>query len=272
MNDQSSGSPDIKTNRILVSVVLDRSGSMGSVRQSTIDGYNEYLSGLRADKASEYSLTLIQFDMVAAKADLTISYVDKPLGEVSDLTAADYEPRGSTPLYDAIGECIRRTEAKERGVITLVITDGQENASTEFTQDAVKALIADKEKAGWSFAFLGANIDSYAVGGGVGVHLNNVSNYAAGNERTAFRSFAASVGSYSLDVQKLGVRGAAVLARPRFDKAQRAAMGGPLPPTAPLPPVRSPAAKPVQSFRPPAKAAPVAGDKAGPRGWRESEA
>lgn len=138
--------PTDKTNKILVNVVLDRSGSMGSVRQSTIDGYNEYLNGLRKDTESEYTLTLIQFDLVAAKADLTISYVDKPLAEVHDLTPADYEPRGSTPLYDAIGECIRRVEAKGRGVITLIVTDGHENASTEFTRDSVKALIADKEK------------------------------------------------------------------------------------------------------------------------------
>lgn len=266
MNDQPSGQPDIKTNRILVSVVLDRSGSMGSVRTSTIAGYNEYLNGLRADKDSEYSLTLIQFDMVAAKADLTISYTDKPLAEVSDLTATDYEPRGSTPLYDAIGECIRRTEAKERGIITLIITDGHENASTEFTRDAVKALIADREKQGWSFAFLGANIDSYATGDMVGVNAVNVSNYAAGSERAAFRSFAESVGSYSKDVRDLGVRGAAILARPRFDHYQRAAMGGapPVPPTA-----RPPAKKPVPSFRPPAKTAPVAGDSK-PRNWREA--
>jgi hypothetical protein len=261
MNDQSAAPADIKTNRILVSVVLDRSGSMASVRESTIAGYNEYLNGLRADKDSEYSLTLIQFDMVAAKADLTISYVDKPLADVNDLTAADYEPRGSTPLYDAIGECIRRTEARGRGVITLIITDGQENASTEFTRDAVKALIADKEKEGWSFAFLGANIDSYAVGGSLGVSAANVANYAVGNEQVAFRAFTSSVGSYAADVRHLGVRGAAVLARPRFDNAQRAAMAAP---TTPVPP----AAKPVPSFRPPVKAA-VEGDRR-PRNWREA--
>jgi len=257
--------PTDKTNKILVNVVLDRSGSMSSVRQSTIDGYNEYLNGLRKDTGSEYSLTLIQFDLVAAKADLTISYVDKPLAEVKDLTEADYEPRGSTPLYDAIGECIRRVEAKGRGVITLIVTDGHENASLEFTRDSVKALIADKEKAGWAFTFLGANIDSFAASGAIGLSAMSTSNYASGNEATAFAAFADMTKRYSLNTQHAGARVASRMSA--FTNFERSAMGGqdvPAPPVAPMfrrqPPIptgRTPVARKDDNTRK-------------PRDWKES--
>ena len=105
---------DIKTNKMLVSVVLDRSGSMEETRAGTISGYNEYIKGLRADKKSEYNVTLMQFDSAgaASEPELTVSYEDKPLAKVPKLTAKTYEPRGMTPLYDAIGECARRLSRK----------------------------------------------------------------------------------------------------------------------------------------------------------------
>jgi hypothetical protein len=179
---------DKKTNQILVQVVLDRSGSMQTSRAGTISGYNEYIAGLRADKDSDYRVTLIQFDAPVAVPELTVTYEDRALADVPVLTENEYQPRGNTPLYDAIGECVRRTEAKGRGVICLIMTDGEENASTEFTKDSVKALIKSKEAEGWTFSFLGANIDSYAVGGSTGFRGSSISNYTVGNEVNTFRA------------------------------------------------------------------------------------
>jgi hypothetical protein len=166
-----------KTNKVLVNVILDRSGSMHSSKQATISGYNEYIQGLRADKDTEYSVSLTQFDAPMTHPELTVLYLDRALADVPELTGADYEPRGNTPLYDAIGEGIRRVDAKDRAIITLIITDGQENSSMEFTKDSVKALIKSKEDEGWTFAFLGADIDSYAVGGAIGMAAGNTANY-----------------------------------------------------------------------------------------------
>jgi Mg-chelatase subunit ChlD len=83
---------------------------------------------------------------------LTISCENKPLADlpvmmladVPVMTLADFAPRGSTPLYDAIGECARRVEANGRAVTVVVITDRMENASKEFTRESVKALIKGK--------------------------------------------------------------------------------------------------------------------------------
>jgi hypothetical protein len=162
---------------------------MHSSKQATISGYNEYIQGLRADKDTEYSVSLTQFDAPMTHPELTVLYLDRALADVPELTGADYEPRGNTPLYDAIGEGIRRVDAKDRAIITLIITDGQENSSTEFTKASVKALIKSKEDEGWTFAFLGADIDSYAVGGAIGMAAGNTANYVKGNEHTMYSNF-----------------------------------------------------------------------------------
>jgi uncharacterized protein YegL len=216
---------DLKTNKVLVSIVLDRSGSMNSTKANTISGYNEYINGLRADKASEYSVSLTQFDAPMAAPELTITYADRALADVPELTAADYQPRGNTPLYDAIGECVRRVDAKDRGVIVLIITDGAENASTEFTQDTVKALIKEKEALGWTFAFLGANIDSYAVGGAVGVAAMNTANYTVGNEQAMYAAMAQSTTKRAQMNASMGTLRASAMCF--VDDNQRAKMAAP---------------------------------------------
>ena len=216
---------DTKTNKTLVNVVLDRSGSMSDTRAGTISGFNEYLNQLRKDSKIEYSVTLIQFDSPTDGPELTVKYVDKPLAEVPELTAADYEPRGCTPLYDAIGECVRRVETKDRSVLTVIITDGLENASREFTKESIKALITDKEKnEHWTFAFLGADIDSYAVGGSMGVSAGSTSNYAKGMEQTMYQNLAHSTMTRSALASTHGMCAASKVAM--FDDSQRSAMGG----------------------------------------------
>jgi len=156
----SPATPDQKTNRTLVNIVLDRSGSMGSRRKETIDGLNEYFEALRKDgKGIQYFINLIQFDSPADGPELTVTHLDKPLSEVSNLTAEQYEPRGMTPYYDALGECIRRVETKDRSVLCVVITDGEENASREFDLNAIKAMVKEKEdKDHWTFVYLGADL------------------------------------------------------------------------------------------------------------------
>lgn len=248
MRKQKTPSSPPKQQEILVNVILDRSGSMNSNREGTISGYNEYLKGLRADPNTDYHVSLVQFDAPTASPELTVSYTDKPLSEVQDLTDKDYEPRGCTPLYDAIGECVRRIEAKGRPVLTVIITDGLENASQEFTKDSIKALIKKKEAEGWKFAFLGANIDSFAVGGAIGASATYTANYTAGNEKAMFATLANATVARSSNIAQYGLQTANSMAL--FDDQQRATMGGgrpaaplpfqpPIAPSTPQPPKRS---------------------------------
>lgn len=214
---------DKKTNKILVIGILDRSGSMQANRLGTISGYNEYINQLRTDKETEYQITHIQFDAPRIGAELTVKYEDKPISEVVDLTEKDYEPRGNTPLYDAIGECIRRADQKERGVLVVIITDGLENASTEFNRESIRALIGEKEAAGWKFAFLGCDIDSYSVGASIGISAQSTSNYMRGMEPEMYRNVAHSTISFASCARSVGVEAAAKM--DFFDDVQRGSQG-----------------------------------------------
>lgn len=232
------------TKEVLVNVVLDRSGSMESCRAGTISGYNEYLKGLKADKDSAYSVSLVQFDSPNQGPELTVSYADKPLADVPDLDAKGYEPRGMTPLYDAVGECIRRVDSKGRAVLTVIITDGMENASHEFTQETVKKLIKEKESEGWKFVFLGANIDSAAVGGAMGVAVADCANYAVGNESAVYATMSASAMRYASATRTHGIGSVQARAAASPLRSERSAMLGGGRPAVP-PSFRPPAHKPT---------------------------
>lgn len=163
----------------LISVILDRSGSMAPVCKPTIQGFNEFLQAQRQQNdGGRALLSLTQFDN-----GYEVNFVGEPIENVPDLTKHSYVPRGSTALYDAIGRTVHAVEAwtrehdwKER-VLVLIITDGQENASREFTFQAARALIEQKEKDGWNFAYMGANQDSYAVGGSLNIRRDFSVNY-----------------------------------------------------------------------------------------------
>lgn len=214
--------------KILVNVILDRSGSMGVIRESTRTGYNDYLRELRQDKTTEYSITLTQFDAPGIAPELTVLYLDKPLAEVEDLKEDEYVPRGSTPLYDAIGETLRRVEGKENGrpVLDVVITDGQENFSKEFSKESIKALIKEKEAKGHTFVFLGANIDSYAVAGAMGASAGNTSNYQQTPQHVhaLYVAAGAATVNYAMMRKATGARGQSV-GESFFTPTMKSAMG-----------------------------------------------
>lgn len=184
---------------VLVAVLLDRSGSMSSVQGSTIEGFNSYLDELKEKSETSYFVTATLFDSNVSQLDLSVLCVNTPLAKAPRLDTGNYIPRGSTPLYDAIGRTIRSTEAEAAGrpVVMMIVTDGHENASHEFTPDTIKALIAEKEKQGWTFVFMGANIDSYAVGRTIGIHTKNIANYAPGAEVMAFATASAGTKGYA---------------------------------------------------------------------------
>jgi hypothetical protein len=171
----------------LISVILDRSGSMQSVHAPTIKGFNDFVSEQKKLKDGGRALmSLVQFD-----DRYEVNFVGEPIENVPDLDANSYVPRGMTALHDAIGRTIRELEAwarehdwKER-VLVLIVTDGLENASKEFTFDTTAALIKQKEKDGWNFAYMGANQDSYAKGGELNVRLGYRANFDVSADGTA---------------------------------------------------------------------------------------
>lgn len=146
----------------LVCLLLDRSGSMSACKEETVTGFNAYVSALRDRHTPASRFHFVQFDSVSR--DTVQDMV--PMGEIKDLTHEGYQPRGNTPLNDAVGQTIRSIEviSKRFGfkVLFVIQTDGQENASTEFSNESVKALMKQMENEHkWTFAFIGTGPDGW---------------------------------------------------------------------------------------------------------------
>jgi Mg-chelatase subunit ChlD len=153
----------------LLTLVVDRSGSMSSIKEDMEGGIKTLLSE-QAKEEGTCLVTLAQFDNVyEVLADCV---------PVSELARYELVPRGSTALLDAIGRTIAMTHSRlahmdpqERPatVVFVVITDGQENASVEWSRMQVMDSVKARSAEGWHFTFLGANQDAIQEGGGLGV-------------------------------------------------------------------------------------------------------
>ncbi len=117
---------------------------------------------------------------------------------------------------------MRKIDAKGRDVLIVIITDGYENASREFTKDQILALIKEKEALGWKFVFLGAEIDSYAVGGAIGMSVGATANYTKGNEQVLYSNLVQSTMMRSASIKERGLRATNCMAF--FDDDQKSAM------------------------------------------------
>ena len=179
-------------------MLLDRSGSMSGWEQDVIGGFNTFIKEQQKEK-DDCSVTLVQFD---GQAPYEVIIDAQDLSTVTELAPNVYRPRGNTPLLDALGRMIKNAEKseaeQEEDVLVWVFTDGLENASREFTYEQIKALVAEKEKAGWTFMFMGAGIDSYRAGRSLGFSDDNVSNFHKSAEGidAAYMQFDRSLSSY----------------------------------------------------------------------------
>jgi hypothetical protein len=148
-------------------VVLDRSGSMDHIGNSTVEGFNTFLNE-QQNADGEAFITLIQFD-----DRYEVDYKSLPVNEAKKLIYKEtFVPRGTTALLDAIGKTIEELETK-RDVIFVIITDGFENASNVYKREAIMKMIETKQEEGWKFLFLAANQDAIAVGGSIGIKGDN---------------------------------------------------------------------------------------------------
>jgi uncharacterized protein YegL len=176
-----------KENLTEIIFILDKSGSMDSIRRETVEGFNNFVHRQLAEPG-ETKLSLILFD-----SKYTVSYSGIPLKEAIDLTFTSYEPDGGTALLDALGTAIDRTgqrfaeiASNERPsrVIVVILTDGQENSSQEYSVQQVLNRVRHQTKVyGWEFIFLGANQDAWLEAGKLGI--SNAVEFVADHEGVA---------------------------------------------------------------------------------------
>jgi len=173
-----------------IAFLLDRSGSMQSIREDTVGGFEAFIAEQR-EQPGRCTVSLAQFDN-----DYDEVYVDVPVRDVPPLQLV---PRGSTALVDAIGRLVNGTGARlaalpedERPgtVIVGIMTDGLENASKEFTRPQIRSMITEQTDAyGWQFMYMGANQDAVEVGTSLGVDPGLAVTYAAGAVDQALRTY-----------------------------------------------------------------------------------
>lgn|SRR5512139_1431335 len=182
-----------------VSFILDETGSMGSCKQQTIDGFNEYIQTLSGEKGSDsIRFTLTKFN----SGKIHVAYDGVALDKVEPLNHTTYQPADMTPLYDAIGQTIRAIEKhlegkKKANVLVVIQTDGQENYSKEYNQLTIFNLIEEKKKLGWTFAFLGADQDAWLTSQKIGIDFGNTMSYSSSETHMAFATTARAAARYT---------------------------------------------------------------------------
>jgi uncharacterized protein YegL len=198
-----------KTPRLHLHVLLDRSGSMASMRDAVLAGFAQLLVDQQAIGGPEPRITLVQFDN-EDPAEVVLDAIR--LHEARPLDAETFVPRGATPLLDATASLVerasrrvadrRRKGKRDESIVVVTITDGCENASTRHSLKDVIRLVDAKKAEGWTFAYLGATLDAYADASSLGYDPRSVQRFAP-TPAGAVAAFAAVGGAIGRRRQKL---------------------------------------------------------------------
>lgn len=182
--------------RMCVALLLDRSGSMSTHKTETISAVNSYIDKTKEKFKGRFVLT--QFD----SESIDIVH-DGKIKDIEHLTEESYQPRGMTPLLDAIGKTLEAFDTDGfENIVFVVMTDGQENHSREYKLEAIRAKIEEKRKIGWQVSYLGANVDAFAEGATMGFAPGQTMNFAGAHSVQTMAAYSASNDVNALRVDK----------------------------------------------------------------------
>ena len=164
----------METKYLKIVFVIDESGSMQGSNADVIGGFNSFIEKQKTENSGKITVSLYKFNNLVTRV---IS--NKAASKIKLLTDKDYTPSGFTALYDAIGQAMHETDKQlssqpdnERPdkVMMVIITDGEENASKEFSAKAIKSAISTHESLlNWSFIFLGSGLESFKDAEALGI-------------------------------------------------------------------------------------------------------
>lgn len=213
-----------------LAMLLDRSGSMQTIKQATEQGFDLFLAEQR-EAPGRCTVTLAQFDNEYDEV-----YTDLDVREAPPL---DLRPRGMTALLDSIGRLVQTTalriaqlpeEQRPGAVIVGIMTDGLENASKEYTHAAIKALVTEREETfGWTFLYMGANQDAIEVGASLGVKRERSLTYDTANVDQAYAATSRSMAGMRTAMAAGAPPAVARDQHAVYTEADRAAASGPVP-------------------------------------------
>lgn len=205
--------------------LLDRSGSMESIKAATQEGFDAFIAQQRG-VAGECVVTLVQFD-----TEYELVYAARPIAAVSPL---HLHPRGGTALLDSMGRVITETgrdlaripEHRRPGTVLIgIMTDGEENSSREWSHAAIKALVEQQTRDyAWQFLYMGADQDAIEVGASLGVAPSQSMTYGRAAVAPAMAALSRNVGAYR-SAKSAGAGEAAAAAELTFTADQRQAAG-----------------------------------------------
>lgn len=168
-------------------LIVDSSTSMSKLTDSTINGVNEQVDTIKSLEKEfpdqKYYMSFIHFN-----SKITIEYTNRESSSLEHISRNNYNCSGTTALLDAIGVGVKNLNDKisekvkngEASAVVVIITDGEENASVEYTGNSVKSLIKELQDTNrWTFTFIGSNIDSIATAGRYGINVNNVIQFSS---------------------------------------------------------------------------------------------
>ena len=174
--------------RVLNLIILDESGSMHGLETASVDGVNETIQTIKSSyeqlPEQEQLLTFVTFSnkgnsFCRTKVKLA------PISQVGEFNPSDYQPNGSTPLYDTMGLTLTEMEevARESDIVLVtIITDGYENSSRKYDYEKIKRLVSRLDEKDWVFTYIGANQDAILEAGKMGIR--NAMNYCADEDGT----------------------------------------------------------------------------------------
>lgn len=190
-----------------ITLILDRSGSMSDIRDDIIGGVNAFITDQRATE-HPITATLVQFD---GQDPFEVIAENVTLDKIPTLTSAIYQPRGNTPLLDAIGLGIRsltnhldglKAKAKPADIVFVIVTDGQENSSKEFSRGHITDLIKAKEAAGWKFIFLSSDLSAVREARDLDIPSFRSAQFDKSNTRASFSRMSDKIAEFNVSKEE----------------------------------------------------------------------
>jgi len=183
-------------------VIIDKSGSMSPLKSKTIEGFNEFIHEQK--KLNEKAILSLIFFSSPNKEKIVYDSIN--INDIPELTPENYNPVGTTALYDCLGKSIKSVNKKIKSldkkdkpnkVLFVIITDGQENSSKKYSKQDILNKISKKEKnKNWSFIYIGANQDSFAEGSKIGINKTLNFEYSEAGMNLAYNKISAYTTSF----------------------------------------------------------------------------